>query len=548
MGAAAPSHPRLVRNMSLPALHGGHGPAGHAPGGRGFARVSSFSRMANPALLHQQPASARAAAAAAAANVNSGGAADFALVPQLHPALGSPDSDDGWPPPSVGDDSSSIRPSSQPAPDTGYHSPAPASAVAAPSAAASDGNPAGRGHQHVRFLQHHHAARQLGDEMPVASTPAESIDEGNDAGSIVSDPCSDASALLSQQIHGHHHHMDQRRQEQEQLNTSSLPTLPERLAGGLPGLPAVPKRVWAALLVRSLSATSIPSPPLAPDERANFLFVAALSYMCGAPALAYASTALRDAPTRLPLFAATGLLATPLLSRAFRSLLPTVAIFACAALAFIVSAASHSSPAVLVWTSIVPLAAFSTLPTRGVVAASAAAAAAVFVADHQQNGAIGSLASPENAPSPAVIIAVWVMFLGLVGVVQTHIHAVVVREDNGHFLYGTGYNRMRGRKAFSDADEEDEIVMHAEDASAYGDDAKEQNCMGEEEIEEEGEHEDQEDRYCDEDADVNEDEEYVGVDDEEDEDDDVEIEDDVENERQSDGFRAGLRQRRNSWR
>jgi hypothetical protein len=167
--------------------------------------------------------------------------------------------------------------------------------------------------------------------------------------------------------------------------------------------------------------------------------------MCGAPALAYAVTALRDAPTRAPVVAAASLLVVPLSSLASRSLVPTVGFFACAALAFIVSAASHSSPAVLVWTSIVPLAAFSTLPTRGVVAASAAAAAAVFAADHEQLSHVhavhGVLA--DAAPSPAVIIAVWVLFLGLVGVVQTHINAIVVLEESRLEVWGAGNGDVR---------------------------------------------------------------------------------------------------------
>jgi hypothetical protein len=138
---------------------------------------------------------------------------------------------------------------------------------------------------------------------------------------------------------------------------------------------------------------------------------------------------------------AVALLLIPVVARILRSIAVAVALFVATVLVVVVTAADMcSSPVVLVWASIVPLAAFSTLPTRGVFVASTAAAVAVFAADARStivtvaDATLGlhAVSVPVVMPyyaSPSVVIASWVIFLGLFGVLQRQVHAIVAMDS-----------------------------------------------------------------------------------------------------------------------
>lgn len=175
----------------------------------------------------------------------------------------------------------------------------------------------------------------------------------------------------------------------------------------------------------------------------SFVFVAVSCYMCAIPALLFAFYGLPHSYL-LARAAAFSLLVAPLTSRFTKSLNITVCLFSAASLLYLMSTACYHGPVILVWTSIIPLVAFNAFSTRGVLASSAAVAAVVCIAGTLDRNGSKSLASrtlpsnvvrllaPEGLSSsnvepclPTVVIAVWLLFLGVVGVVQSVVYTRV---------------------------------------------------------------------------------------------------------------------------
>lgn len=179
------------------------------------------------------------------------------------------------------------------------------------------------------------------------------------------------------------------------------------------------------VLVRAITSLHIFVPSAArasamgtSDVEAKFLFVSSLSIMIAVSAMLFALVLSFPRPL---LVASIAITFAPLVGLLSGSLALATGVCACGVIAFAIAAARLASPVLLVWTSLVPVLVFGALGTRAGVVASFATAAAVAAADL-------SSPLPEGRISPAAIIAAWVLFLGLTGVVQTQIRKMKMRN------------------------------------------------------------------------------------------------------------------------
>eukprot|EP00177_Eucheuma_denticulatum_P007491 GFKZ01013638.1.p1 GENE.GFKZ01013638.1~~GFKZ01013638.1.p1 ORF type:complete len:284 (-),score=33.02 GFKZ01013638.1:1012-1863(-) len=106
---------------------------------------------------------------------------------------------------------------------------------------------------------------------------------------------------------------------------------------------------------------------------------------------------------------------TPILPRMTGSLAVSTLTAAATVLLYAVRAAMLVSPAMLVWASLVPLITFSGMGTRAGMGASMATAAVV---------AKVNVAEGSEEIGTGMVIASWVLFLGVVGVVQKGVRCV----------------------------------------------------------------------------------------------------------------------------
>lgn len=423
---ASANAPRLVRNSSVPMMHCGNG------SGLGFARVSSYSRISNPALLTGYSSAMSTAhtpylaspvadganfVAAAQAAAAEAAAADVAVVPEIAKPLSI----------------SNVASLPCSSPPKFVHQ--------------------GRGHmRHRRSLRRLPTGSNFNHQNFNSAAPAINEDFSLPPSLPIKDPLSLMLNRLSTGGQPGPYSNDDELGDYENHDESCDPDEDDSDAamntncvvlGNSGNLHAKKSsRSYIESFLRILLVVTPPRNPTPASLRAHasFIFVVALCYMCAFPALVYAVLVLPRSFI-LARGAAASLFIVPATAAITKSLPVTVSLFSVASLLFLILAAAYSGPVVLVWTSIVPLAAFTALSTRGVLVASAAAAAAVCTANPRDGNMSLHLSGlklpqsildtiahvnisniPATSGSPKSIIATWVLFLGLVGVVQSYIY------------------------------------------------------------------------------------------------------------------------------
>lgn len=170
-------------------------------------------------------------------------------------------------------------------------------------------------------------------------------------------------------------------------------------------------------LVRtSLASLSIFLPPnyIPPPQQLKLIYISAISLLLLLPAI----TLCYIFPDKTNFHLLTFFLAAvPLIARTTASVFLSTAILVSLVLIFTLTASALISPVLLVWSSVVPVITFATLGNRCGVASSAITAATVAAADFSDQ---------SYTASSRLIIASWLLFLGVIGVVQKQIRHVVI--------------------------------------------------------------------------------------------------------------------------
>lgn len=335
---------------------------------------------------------------------------------------------------------------------------------------------------HIESAPHHSAGYSIaGQRKQMATAPGPGTDIGNADDDISEDDMDDEEdedeeddLIEDEEIESYH-----------DVDGVYLPSYPRNLTPN--EQPRMRKRMnrrharidsnqnsGMALLFRLIASLATPDTTgIDSETRYALLFLATLSLMCAVPASAYLVLMLSTTQTSLihralsgPGLGTLALIAVPGVARISRSKYVTVFIFAVAILLFLVSSAVVSTPVVLVWSSLVPLAGFSVLPTRGVLAASGAAAAAVYASDilsHTRASEVAHLTGLHSTTSgtqvqPSMIVAAWVVFLGLVGVMQRNVRSVAAQSNRGSVAHGCDPNVRSTHTAYA---------MHSESVDGW---------------------------------------------------------------------------------
>lgn len=172
-------------------------------------------------------------------------------------------------------------------------------------------------------------------------------------------------------------------------------------------------RAWAVALVAALGGPR-------GKNRGRYLFLAGLAWMCALPAaggicwLVWLNVSARA--LGVAFLASVGMVMSPRLVWA-AGVAWTFVAFAAFVMMFVVVMARFVGVAVLVWMSLVPWAAAGSLGSRATVVVSAISAGVVV--------AIGGKDGEGMGIGAAGVFAAWLLFLGCVAVVQTHISLVI---------------------------------------------------------------------------------------------------------------------------
>lgn len=181
-------------------------------------------------------------------------------------------------------------------------------------------------------------------------------------------------------------------------------------------------RAWAVALVAALGGPRV-------KNRDRYLFLAGLAWMCALPAaggicwLLWLNVSARA--LSVACLASVGMVTSPRLVWA-GGVAWSFAAFAAFVMMFVVVMARFVGVAVLVWMSLVPWAAAGSLGSRATVMVSGISAGIVV--------AIGGTDGEGLGIGAAGVFAAWLLFLGCVAVVQTHISLVI--ETTEYFWDG----------------------------------------------------------------------------------------------------------------